>query len=146
MTSDQLTLRAQGEEDISIFSALLQDALFKVGDFHWSPTQKTLAAVCNRYKWDKKKRFFGRKPKRARCAFHFSSVLKVETQGINFKDKDQILNLLTIEYSAQDGIAAILTLLFSGGASMRLHVECVEAVLSDVSEEWDAKQEPRHAP
>jgi len=143
MTS-QLKLRAQSVDDIAVFSAVLQDAIFKVEDIHWNSSNKRLTAVCNRYCWEAKKRWFKRRPERVRCAFHFSGVLKAERMGITTKNNPEVLNLLALEAKLQDGESAEIVLTFSGGPSIRLHVECIEGVLSDVSKSWDALSEPKH--
>jgi len=143
MTS-QLKLRAQNGDDIAVFSAVLQDAIFKVEDIHWNPTNKRLTAICNRYRWEAKKRWFKRHPERVRCAFHFSGVLKAERLGINAANGPEVLNLLALEAKSQGDESAEIVLTFSGNASIRLQVECIEAVLSDVSESWDALSEPKH--
>lgn len=143
MTS-QLKLRAQNGDDIAVFSAVLQDAILKPADIHWSPTDKRLTAIGNRYRWEAKKRWFKRHPERVRCAFHFSGVLKAERVGINAESSPEVLNLLALETKTLADESAEIVLTFSGGASIRLHVECIEAVLSDVSESWDALGEPEH--
>jgi hypothetical protein len=36
-----------------------------------------------------------------------------------------------------------VTLIFSGGAALRLEVECLECELADLGPTWDAKARPR---
>ena len=40
--------------------------------------------------------------------------------------------------------AGIVELIFSGGAAIRLDVECVEAQLSDIGGAWEASSRPTH--
>jgi len=37
-----------------------------------------------------------------------------------------------------------VTLIFSGGAALRLEVECLECELADLGPTWDAKARPVH--
>ena len=46
--------------------------------------------------------------------------------------KDTVLNLLAVEYDETDAPAGTVTLIFSGGAALRLEVECLECELTDL--------------
>ena len=43
-----------------------------------------------------------------------------------------MLNLLAVEFAETDAPAGVVTLIFSGGAMLRLEVECLEAELADL--------------
>lgn len=66
-------------------------------------------------------------------------VRRVQTQSLNLKDKDQVLSLLTVE--ARPGV---LTLVFSGGALVRLEVGSIACFLEDLGEPWATPWRPLH--
>ena len=55
-----------------------------------------------------------------------------------------VLALLAIRAEPGSDGAATLELDFSGGAAIRLNVECIDAVLTDIGESWDALARPHH--
>ena len=59
--------------------------------------------------------------------------------------KDQVLNLLAVEFDETDPPAGVVTLMFSGGAALRLEVECLEAELADLGPAWVTECCPAHA-
>jgi hypothetical protein len=60
-------------------------------------------------------------------------------------EKDQVLNLLAVSFEETDQPAGVITLLFSGGAALRLEVECLEAELADLGPTWGTESCPAHA-
>ena len=54
------------------------------------------------------------------------------------------LNLLAVEFSETDAPAGVVSLIFSGGAVLRLEVECLEAELADLGPSWPAAARPVH--
>jgi DUF2948 family protein len=63
---------------------------------------------------------------------------------VDCKAKDTVLNLLAVEYDETDAPAGTVTLIFSGGAALRLEIECLECELADLGPTWDAKARPAH--
>jgi hypothetical protein len=64
---------------------------------------------------------------------------------VNPTGKDAVLNLLAVEFAEGDAPSGIVTLTFSGGAAMRLEVECLEAELADLGPSWTTTACPAHA-
>jgi hypothetical protein len=145
-TAARINLIAQEPEDLTIMSAVLQDAVLKVGDMAYRPRQHRFAAVFNRYRWEVEGRSRPRRTggERVRCGVHFNGVLGVRRQGIDQADPDQVLELLTIACEPGEEGAAELTLVFAGDAAIRLEVECIDAQLSDLSGPWQARARPEH--
>ena len=56
-----------------------------------------------------------------------------------------MLNLLAVAFEATDPPAGVVTLTFSGGAALRLEVECLEAELADLGPAWATECCPAHA-
>ena len=55
---------------------------------------------------------------------------------MNPAGKDAVLNLLAVEFAETEAPAGVVTLIFSGGAALRLEVECLEAELADLGPTW----------
>ena len=47
-----------------------------------------------------------------------------------------MLNLLAVGFAETDPPGGVVTLTFSGGAALRLEVECLEAELADLGPAW----------
>ena len=144
--SDAIKLRAISPKDVPIFSSLLQDSVLQVGDIAWQAGDHLFAAIFTRYRWEKKRGFwpFRRVPERVKSALHFNGVLSVESSGFDTEDKEAFLNLLAIACQQGSNDDAYLQLEFSAGATIRLHCECIDGVLSDISDSWQAIREPHH--
>ena len=75
---------------------------------------------------------------------HFDRVLAVKSLGIDPARKQEVLSLLALRFVPGDAPAGAIELVFAGGASIRLEVECVEARLTDLGGAWTAGSRPTH--
>ena len=138
-----LKLIALDKDDIEIVSAHLQDAVVKVGDIVWLPAEKRLVLGLNRFDWEA----CGEASpcyQRRRTALRFERVLAFRCRKVSQAAKDEVLNLLAVEYAETDAPSGTVTLIFSGGAALRLEVECLECELTDLGPTWDVKARPEH--
>ena len=141
---DPLKLIALDQDDIAIVSTHLQDAVVKVADIVWLPAEKRLVLGVNRFDWEA----CGCDDpcyKRRRTALRFERVMALRCRNVDPKAKDAVLNLLAVEYNETDAPAGTITLTFSGGAALRLEVECLECELADLGPTWTAAGRPAHA-
>jgi hypothetical protein len=139
--SDTLRLIALDAEDLAIISANLQDSCVKVGDMAYLPHSKRFVLMVSRFDWLAAAEG---KNERCRTGLHFERVLKVTRTGFDQYDKDLCLSLLSVTYKSKDAPAGDVTLTFSGGAGVRLDVECLEAQVRDIGPRWPAKTCPDH--
>ena len=135
-----LRLLAQDIEDLEVISAALQDAIVKVGDINFESGARRLTVALNRYRWETKG------GERVRSALQFGSVLSLEARKVRRGAKDAVLELLALTFEPGDAPGGLLTFSFAGGADLRAKVECIEAVLADVSRPWPTSRTPRHQP
>jgi hypothetical protein len=143
MAMEPLKLIALDNEDIAVVSTHLQDAVVKVSDILWRPAEKRLVLALNRFDWEA----CGEVTpcyQRRRTALRFERVLSLRARDVNPAAKDAVLNLLAVEYAETDAPAGIVTLIFSGGAALRLDVECLECELADLGPTWTAAARPAH--
>ncbi|MBS0276882.1 MAG: DUF2948 family protein [Proteobacteria bacterium] len=137
------TLAAEDAEDLQIISAKLQDAVGRVGDLVWLPKARRFAALFNRFKWENGQHGDNL---RIRSGLHFNSVLSVKSHKILRGAPDAVLSLLAIRFvqkGAEDP-GGMVELIFSGGGTIQLEVEALDAGLADVSGEWAALGRPDH--
>lgn len=139
-----LRLMAGDEEDLGVLSAVLQDAVAKLGDFAFIPSERRFAFVTNRFCWecaaDRKHGPFAR----VRAGVHFDDVKAAKFQNLKTDAKDAVVELLAVRFEAgEDGAGAVI-LDFAGGGAVRLEVESVNAWLSDLSEPWRTRAKPEH--
>jgi hypothetical protein len=140
---DPLKLIALDKDDIEIVSTHLQDAVVKIADIIWRPAEHRLVIGLNRFDWEA----CGEVTpcyQRRRTALRFDRVMAFRCRNVNPAEKDAVLNLLAVEYAETDAPAGTVTLIFSGGAALRLEVECLECELADLGPSWTAKARPAH--
>ena len=141
---DQLKFVVLDEEDLEVVSTHLQDAVVQVADVIWRPQERRLVVGLNRFDWEGAQTG---KPeyRRRRAALRFERVLSCKCRDVNPAGKDAVLNLLAVEYAETEAPSGTVTLTFSGGAALRLDVECLEAELADLGPTWTTSTCPMHA-
>lgn len=147
-----LKLIALDAEDLGVISAHLQDAVVRVGDMAFLPGAKRFAAIANRFDWAKALAGGTVTPapgdlERRRTGLRFERVLAAKVNGFNLKDKSAALALLAVTFTPRDAKELVdgdVTLTFSGGAAIRLQVECLEVEMKDLGAAWSAKRAPAH--
>jgi len=141
---DQLKFVVLDEEDLEVVSTHLQDAVVKAADVLWRPQEKRVVVAVNRFDWENAQNG-GTEYRRRRAALRFERVLSCKCRDISPAGKDTVLNLLAVEFSETDEPSGVVTLVFSGGAELRLEVECLEAELADLGPTWITAARPVHA-
>jgi hypothetical protein len=135
---------ALDRDDLEVVSTHLQDATVKVADVHWRPQEQRLVIGVDRFDW------MGAATSstelcRCRSALRFDRVLACKCKHVDPAGKDAVLNLLAVEFTESQAPAGIVTLIFSGGATLRLEVECLEVELADLGPTWPTEGCPAHA-
>jgi hypothetical protein len=138
---DQLKLIALDPDDVEVISTHLQDSVLKVADIRWRAGEKRLVVAVNRFDWEAAHE---KEYRRRRAVLRFDRVLNLKCRNIDPKDGAAVLNLLAVEFAETDSPAGVVTLLFSGGAALRLDVECLEAELADLGPVWTTAACPSH--
>jgi hypothetical protein len=141
---DLLKLVALDNDDVEVVSAHVQDSVVRVGDILWRPAERRAVIVINRFDWESAQ---SPEPpyRRRRAALRFERVNAFKARNIACSDKDAVLNLLAVEFKPTDAPAGQVFLIFSGGAALRLDVECLEAELADLGPVWATACCPAHA-
>ncbi|MDX8511134.1 DUF2948 family protein [Mesorhizobium captivum] len=139
-----LKLIALDDQDLSIVSAHVQDAVMKVSDLEYLPAAKRFVLTMSRFVWEAKSGFFSQHNERRQSVLHFDRVLGAKTSGIQRDKPAEVLSLLAVSFVAISKPAGIIELVFSGGGTIMLDVECIEARLADIGGSWEATSRPVH--
>ena len=95
-----LNLGALEVEDLRIISALAQDAVFPATAMTWRPGQRRFGLLLNRFRWEDvdaaRKR--GRPVERVQSLLVIDNVLGVASNGLDRRDPDLVLSLLSLEW------------------------------------------------
>lgn len=137
-----LKLLALDEEDLAVVSAHLQDAVVKIIDMGFLPTAQRFALLLNRFDWDQQ--VVAGESVRRRTGLHFERVRAAQCRGMAAAARDGVLNLLAVTFLPTDAPSGYVLLTFSGGAEVRLEVECIEAGLKDLGPAWGCAHAPKH--
>ena len=158
--SSPLRLRALDADDLQTIAACLQDALVPLSEIAFLKAERRFVMVANRFRWEHMPtgtapapepktdaRFAehsgeedrGERYERVNCGICFDRVRAVQFKGLDVRRKSQILNLLTLQ-SRSDAI----TLIFAGGAAIRLEIGGIRCHLEDLGEPWPTRWQPTH--
>jgi hypothetical protein len=133
-----LKLLAQDAEDLEVLSTALQDAVAKVGDIDYEPKARRLTIAVNRYRWE------AGRAERVRSALQIAGVLGFQTRRIRRDAPEAVLEILAMTFEPGEAPGGVVTITCAGGGDLRATVECVEAVLADVSRPWPTPRKPDH--
>ena len=136
-----LRLLAIDADDLQIVSAALQDAIAHVGDIRFEPKARTLTIMFNRYRWEGPEDPCG---ERVVSALQFGDVVRVRQRGLASDDPGALVSCLALGFEAAEPPGGAILLRFSHGGDLAVEVECIDAVLADVSEAWPAGRAPDH--
>lgn len=143
-----INLGALDEDDLKVLSALAQDAVFPITEMRWQPRLRRLGFLINRVRWedvDAAKRR-GRPVERVQSVLVIDGVLGVSSQGIDRKDADTILSLLSVSFEPGEAPGGFVVLTLAGDGAIRAQVEALEVSLRDVTRPYVApsKRAPEH--
>jgi hypothetical protein len=145
--ADQLKLVALDHDDVEVVSAHVQDALVRIADIFWQPREHRFVMALNRFDWMTAADPEAERSadyRRCRTALRFERVISCKCRNLDQSNKDARLNLMAVEFAERDAPAGLVTMIFSGGAVIRLEVECLEAELADLGEIFTADACPNH--
>jgi len=143
-----LRLLARDADDLTVISSLVQDAVLTGADLAWTPRQRRFSLLLNRYRWE-----HPALAERVRAVLDVSDVLTVRHQGLDRRDADTVLCLLSVQFDPDTPVEAgepagpgRITLVFSGDGAVELQVECIEVQLADVTRPYaaPARRAPTH--
>lgn len=137
-----IVLMAADAEDLQTISAMLQDAIVKVGDIAFLKEERRFAFVANRFMWEAKRGLFSQ-GQRVRAGVHFDDVQTVRARAVKMTNKEALLDILSLEWDgSEDG--GTITINLAGGGLIALDVGAINVTVKDISEPWRARRKPDH--
>ncbi len=145
-TPEPLKLLALDNDDLKILSAHLQDAVLRVADMIYLPSEQRFAAIVSRFDWlaAEEENAGDAHMRRCRCALRFDRVQRAQVQKVHPGNGQEVAELLAVTYEETDPPGGYITLFFAGGGAVRLKVECIEAELRDLGVAWHTAIKPQH--
>lgn len=133
---EPLRLLAEDAVDLQIISAALQDAIMRPVDIRWEKDARRLTIVLSRFCWE-----CG--GTRVMAAMQFGDVEAVKSRRLP-RLPESALELLALDFEPTEAPGGRVILMFAGGGDLRIDVECLDAVLTDLSDRWPARVAPTH--
>ena len=133
---EPLRLLAEDAVDLQIISAALQDAIMRPVDISWEKEARRLTIVLSRFCWE-----CG--GTRVMAAMQFGDVEAVKSRRLP-RLPEAALELLALDFEPTEAPGGRVILMFAGGGDLRIDVECLDAVLTDLSDRWPARMAPTH--
>ena len=135
-----LRLKAEDAGDVAVLAALVQDAVLPASEMKWERRRRRFSCLLNRFRWEDKSAAErrGREFERVRSLLVVEDVMGAAHQGLEARDADTVLSLLTLTFEpGEDGTGRLL-LTFAGDGAVALEVEAVNVVLQDVTRPYVA--------
>lgn len=143
-----LNLGAQDTEDLQVISSLTQDAVLTVDDLKWNRAERQVVTLLKRFRWEDVElaKQQGRDPERVQSLLVIQNATGLASRGIDRKQLDIVLSLMSLEFSgAEDGVGDLI-LTFSGDGALKVQIDGLDVALRDVTRPYVApsKQVPNH--
>ena len=138
-----INIAAQDTDDLAVLSALVQDAVLTAGDMRYQKSKRRFTLLINRFRWEEGA---ARSPERVRSLLVIDEVGHVQGQGLDRKDPDLVLSLLSLGFAQGDDGTGVVTLIFAGDGAMAFSVEALDVALKDVTRPYLApsRSVPKH--
>lgn len=133
---EPLRLLAEDADDLHIISAALQDAILRPMDIVWERSARRVTLALSRFCWE-----CG--GTRVMAAMQFGDVSAVKSRRLP-RGPESPLELLAMDFEPGEAPGGRVIMMFAGGGDLRIDVECLDAVLTDLSERWPARIAPTH--
>lgn len=139
-------LVAATPDDLSVISALAQDAVCKVGRIQYMPRLRRFSFMLYRFRWEdktsaeKQRRSF----ERVSAALIIDDVQAVKVARVDQSDPEFVFNILGLAFSAGEDGTGTVTIRCSGGVTFIFRVEALNVTLTDLTQPWAAATAPSH--
>ena len=133
-----LKLLANDADDLKIIAAALQDAILRVGDIRYDPVARAVSLRMTRFRHE------ANKAQRVECGVRIDGVMGLQSRGIEQGKHDAFMVVLDVTYEEADAPAGFVDITLAGGGALRLTVEGLDLILSDVGEGRATTAKPDH--
>lgn len=141
-----LHLKAMDAEDLTVLSALVQDAVVPVGEISYDASQRRFAMLINRFRWEDVETATrrNRPVERVQTVLVFDDVLAARSLDVPSNDKEMILSILALNFAAKEDGMGTVEITLAGDGAIALEVETLDVTLKDVTRPYIAPS--RHTP
>lgn len=136
-----LNLLATDADDLQVISAALQDAVCAMGDIRYEARPRRLTIAFNRFRWEAEAKKGG---ERVRSALQLGGVLELKAKKLRRDAPKAVAPLLALGFEPAEAPGGVVVFSFAGGGELRASVECIDAVLADLSRPWPTPNRPAH--
>ena len=123
-------------------------AVLTIADLSWQPRLRRLALLVNRFRWEDRSaaEARGRPYERVRSLLIVGGVTHVASQGIDRRDREEVLSVLDVVWVPGEDAAGAVEITLAGDGAIRAEVECLDLILSDVTRPYLApsRKAPEH--
>lgn len=143
-----LLLKALDSDDLTVLSALCQDAVVPMGEISYDASQRRFAMLLNRFRWEDvpQAERRGRPVERVQTVLLFDDVMSAKSMGLSSADKDLVISVLALAFEAGEDGTGRVEITLAGDGAIALEVEALDATLKDVTRPYIApsKKAPSH--
>ena len=136
-----LRLLAADADDLQVISAALQDAVCVLGDIRFEKGPRRLTIAFNRFRWEAGRKQGG---ERVRSALQLGGVQEVKSRKLRRDAPKAVVSLLAVGFEPGEAPGGTVVFSFAGDGELRATVECLDAVLADLSQPWPSPNRPAH--
>lgn len=138
-----LRLKAETDEDLTVISSVLQDAILKVGDIRRDLNARAVTLRVTRFAHEGLPK--SKAGRRVQAGLRIDSVMSAQAKGVDRSDPEAMMVLLAVQFDASDDApSGTLSLIFAGDGTLKLDVECIDLTLADISESRNTTKVPLH--
>src|SRR3981189_1455081 len=123
-----LRLLGPRADDLAIISAAIKPGLAMVRHISYEPKARLLTIAFNRYCWE------AGGSERVRSGLQLGGVMKVQAREIRRAPRDAWIEVRAVTFDEGEPPGGMVTISCAGGGDLRAAVECLDAVLADISE------------
>jgi hypothetical protein len=128
------------QEDLAIISAHVQDAIVRMKDAVWLPKARRFSVTLQRFVPD----MGAGSGARVWAALSFEHVDSVAAQRLDPARADAFGVFLSLDFEAGEAPSGLVHLHFADGGAIRLQVDCIDIILTDIGPGRPAIGKPRH--
>ena len=135
---DRLTIFGRDVSDLTIISAMLQDAIIPVSDMAYFEQERTFVMAVNRFRWEVSN---GKShDERVHASIKFGNVTRAQYRNFKRGNSEDLMSILSIGYDA-----GVVLIQFSGNSAVRLVVSEFYCIVRDLDEPWPTIWRPSHS-
>jgi hypothetical protein len=145
---EPVRLRAESAADLTVISALIQDAIAETSEIAWARQHRRFALLLKRFRWEDAPAAErqGRPFEHVQALLSIEGVLAARSSGVDPADRTLVLSLLALDFEPGEDGAGTLRLLIAGEGEIALDVETLDVTLADVTRPYEApsRRRPSH--